>query len=791
MKKKLSKTIGYWLLVIGYWLIILFFPQPVRAQSFGFNIHSLTKESDEYIECLLDWLSNNCQTTIVRLWGYRYTLGINGMENIQKVLDAAPSNVKFIIALEDFPFGPPSGNPQVWFSSTYKEQYRDYVQAVVNRYKNNDQILVWEIMNEPHCKGDANCLPALKSFIQDMAQVIKSIDPSTYISPGLMGGHIPWSEYESISNLPEITANCCHYNTDTNDASTCLEAINHKGNVDFFYVGEVGYRGSADCSGGGCTNSNCTNCCEQTVLQQRAEQINNDKKSLSGANAFLVWQFSPPGNSNLICDSFSIFPGDPLCSSTERFTCSPIPEEEIDEPIIINYSGQVCSDFVEERGDLHSGEIPERVNLNPLIGHIKMLSAKFPDFGRAAESFSTALNRTLPLYHAKDLSLPGSTKMYFKHFAVPEDEEGGFDYSEMTECEETPQSTVSVPAGLWGRLAGAVRGLSTYLGWGAPVNKYQFELAPTDYSCLIGSCAPGQKAKEVKLNAENSRTRFGLNAWADKTTQIETDPETGELEIETKKQKRVKFMSRAQLSGAGETAINVDFLHRYLTPETIELVRPRDEARAITEGFRYDVQFSPVEEGEHPGQYYDLRKIRNFYCMFYCASHPNEEPPLDPLCPSCDPNHEDYRDPPREDIPKPSKVPPHCHWVGAYGCQYYTCKIGEDEGCERSCANDPLCEGGYCNSFQSLLAKDVYAPGGQYCPEKICKLGGTCHWMQFNKPSSYYYPEEDLPKFGPPWGPCFYANPNVCVKDGWSPWDGCIVGCNPACCQGARSENYD
>lgn len=316
--------------IASFFLIFLFlcsfFKKPALAQSFGFNVHSLSNESEENIKALLEYLAQNCETTIVRLWGYNGTLGVNG-QNLYKVLRSAPSNIQFIVALEDFPFGPAQANPTAWYQQAAQpgSSYYQHVQAMLSRFGNEPQILAWELLNEPHCKGDhGSCFNSFKSFARSISNLIATYT-SAYISPGLMGGHLSWDEYEEISNLPNITANSCHYNSNTNNPDTCLTALSRKGDVDYFYVGEAGYRGGADCSGGGCTNRDCTNCCDTDTLQQRADEVFSHRDTLldAEADAFLVWQFSPRQNGTLICDEFSVFPKDPICSGTGDLFLTP------------------------------------------------------------------------------------------------------------------------------------------------------------------------------------------------------------------------------------------------------------------------------------------------------------------------------------------------------------------------------------------------------------------------------------------------------------------------------------
>jgi len=806
MKKCLSATLSF--LII--FLFSVFFPKNISAQeNFGFNIHSLAKESEEFISCTLNWLANNCQTSIIRLWAYQSTFGINGLENLQKVLDAAPPNIKFIVALEDFPFGPAVSNPKDWFSSGYRNQYRSYVQQIVNKYKNNDKILVWEIMNEPHCKGESSCLPFLYNFFQDIAQLIKSIDPSTLVSPGLMGGEIPWEEYEKINNIPQITATSCHYNTDTNNVNTCLEAINHKGNTQFFYVGEAGYLGNANCSGGGCTNSDCTNCCSLENLQQRARQIETDRNILlgSGASAFLIWQFSPPQNPLLICDKYSVFPGDPLCQA-KPFTCSP---SSPFHPVTISSPSDISVHFVVTR-EKDTGKKTEILPLptpsgvqgtstnkrnitgQSFDGEVSLLESKFPNFQIFQKTMSSGLQRLLPYSLSQNLILPGDTTVYYRIFAQSKSQpDGDFDPSTKTECHQAPKGKFTIEADKWGRLAGAMQGLCSFLGINVcpAISNFQFQLEEPDYPCDVGSFGPGAQAAEVKNpppKTENKNFKV-KNAFIEIIETIEEIISNVITRItSTKERKEVQFLHHGKLAAGHTTVENSEWLYGFLPQEVIQKVEPRDELKALEEGFRYQYSFSPVETNEHQGEYLELRKMRNAYLMFRCALSPSGSgyAEADPLYKSCNPNdfskeNEQLIKP----IPKPPNVSSGCHWDAAAGCDYYDCMVGEQlaDGtiCRRSCDLDPICESGLCT--KNKLYTKPFLEDGTYCPNKQCHPG-ECYWIHFSHPSSYYYPDYDLPENGPPWGPFYTKNPDVCMKS-----DG--MGCNPDCCQGSETREYD
>ena len=140
-------------LAIALLLTTWLFSSPILAENtcMGINFWSISKGSPEQIKEFLNYLSQNMPfnggTQLIRIWGYESTLGIDGYHNLQKVLDAAAPNQKFVVSLEDFPHGPAVYNPKEWFESGYLENYRDYVSRMVTKYKGSSKIGVCEIMN--------------------------------------------------------------------------------------------------------------------------------------------------------------------------------------------------------------------------------------------------------------------------------------------------------------------------------------------------------------------------------------------------------------------------------------------------------------------------------------------------------------------------------------------------------------------------------------------------------------------------------------------------------------------
>jgi endo-1,4-beta-mannosidase len=106
-----------------------------------------------------------------------------------------------------------------WYQSGYistvavgtTQPYRDWVAAVVSRYRDNPTVLAWQLMNEAEdltvfrgpCSSTANA--TLKSWTADMAAVVKSIDANHLLSLGTIGsgqcGGLDYAGLHSVSGI--------------------------------------------------------------------------------------------------------------------------------------------------------------------------------------------------------------------------------------------------------------------------------------------------------------------------------------------------------------------------------------------------------------------------------------------------------------------------------------------------------------------------------------------------------------------------------------------------------------
>jgi len=451
------------------------------------------------------------------------------------------------------------------------------------------------------------------------------------------------------------------------------------------------------------------------------------------------------------------------------------------EPIIISGASVVSCDFIEDKSSDHEASASSvSLGSKGAIGKIYLDSSKISDLKTAQGIMSGALRNLLPQNLAENIHLPGKVTMYFKHIVqgLKEGEEKGSEnFETAVDCDGVPREKTTILPEDWGYLVGGVRGLSSFLAPNnpnAPINRFQFQIAGTNYTCG-GSFAPGKEVKAKKLPKTDDReSGFMILVW-NIINRIKN------LIANYTEVKKVKVLTRSRLpAGSAATKLMENITRGFLPGEISKIITPYDEARALTAGFKYSISFSPpIETGEHPASYFEIKKLRNFYCLDLCSRFPQDIniSNIDPLCPSCDPS--DYKSPatPRA---RPKVLPPGCHWNSDYNaCDYYEacaphphipqCTAGGSlqHGC--GSGQDPVCEN--CSGLANMLYPDTDLAwcggqgGSKSCDANPCQILNRISW-------------DDDTYSDPAYNGCYYANDGVKVRRGFI---GCSGICSDAC----------
>jgi plastocyanin/N-acetylneuraminic acid mutarotase len=283
-------------------------------------------------------------TNTIRAWFFQSLATTNGQRDwssFDHTLAVAHAHgVKVIVTLGNqwADCEPAAGYKDIsWYTDRYKQpdpggtvSYRDWVQQVAARYKNDPTILAWQLLNEPEVlpyKGadcstvpESNAESILYSFASDISGVIKSIDPNHLVSLGTIGSGqcgAQAGDYKTVMSVPTLDLCEFHDYTPTqlipgdqwNGLQVRVNECDELGKP--LLVGELGVIPS-DVGG---------------TLRDRANVVAGKlcAQLSAGVAGALLWAWDKNGS---LLDNFDIGPSDPVLDaigpwSDPGHTCSP------------------------------------------------------------------------------------------------------------------------------------------------------------------------------------------------------------------------------------------------------------------------------------------------------------------------------------------------------------------------------------------------------------------------------------------------------------------------------------
>jgi Tol biopolymer transport system component len=211
-----------------------------------------------------------------------------------------------------------------WYETGYRApdpsgtvSYRDWVAEVAARYRANETVLAWQLINEAEVKPsrdgacEATAATTLKTWAADVAGVVKAADANHLVSLGTIGGGqcgTSFNEYQDVHDLAGI--DLCEYH-DYGAPTAGIPGDEFNGlqkRIDQcaalskpLIVGETGIRGS-DIPDFGQPGGRLTNRAFAFEQKFRAQFA----KGIAGE---LVWAWNKDGSSET---DYDIGPGDPL-----------------------------------------------------------------------------------------------------------------------------------------------------------------------------------------------------------------------------------------------------------------------------------------------------------------------------------------------------------------------------------------------------------------------------------------------------------------------------------------------
>lgn len=158
-----------------------FYLNNIPFRFLGVNMYELANVESAITEAMLREAANE-GFLVVRFWTFEPVL----KEKLKEICDISKElNLKIIPVLAD-----PTGYLQSykieneWYKEGYRNSYLKYATALAGSFKDRDEILLWELINEPLTDSFAD----IYNFTKDSSEQIKAADPNHLVSIGTIGG---------------------------------------------------------------------------------------------------------------------------------------------------------------------------------------------------------------------------------------------------------------------------------------------------------------------------------------------------------------------------------------------------------------------------------------------------------------------------------------------------------------------------------------------------------------------------------------------------------------------------
>jgi len=224
------------------------------GMTIGVNAHHLSTHIGEVEQ--LNYLKNDCGVSIIRFWAYP-NIGSGAATAANTVRAITAAGMQAIPVICDYSntctelgiTGSTQANPTSWYESGYKGAYKNYALQLKGALSGVGSIYGIELLNEPHCGGQAGCVTPYSNWARDMVGVLSGfrVGIGQKASENTTRGDSPGVGTPSdftVSNQSVGTASAHFYNE--GEKTLALQAASQAASLGkTFYIGERGYT----CSG--------------------------------------------------------------------------------------------------------------------------------------------------------------------------------------------------------------------------------------------------------------------------------------------------------------------------------------------------------------------------------------------------------------------------------------------------------------------------------------------------------------------------------------------------------------
>jgi len=164
----------------------------------GVNCYRLAERVEERDDILQTLAAHGVK--VVRFWAFQKHCGPTGLDfrRFDLLLEAAKQHDVLLLPVLENHWGACTYGPEIkgreWYESGWRTDrhgprpYLEYIRALAAHWRDEPQVLAWQLVNEPEVYPDTKeNYAVLRKFATDAAGEVKRMDPNHLVSLGLLG----------------------------------------------------------------------------------------------------------------------------------------------------------------------------------------------------------------------------------------------------------------------------------------------------------------------------------------------------------------------------------------------------------------------------------------------------------------------------------------------------------------------------------------------------------------------------------------------------------------------------
>lgn len=183
----------------------------------GANVYELANLSSDVTQKIVDD-SAAMGFKVLRFWLFKNRETTELVKKLSEICDMVkPYGIKLIVSLSDkWGYLQNFKINDEWYRDGYKTEYLPYVKAITGELRDREEIMLWELINEP----ESGSFGIFYDFVKHTSQEIKSVNQNHLLSVGTVGGIgdklgnyfsvFKKSNFRSLYLLPSLDAVSLH-----------------------------------------------------------------------------------------------------------------------------------------------------------------------------------------------------------------------------------------------------------------------------------------------------------------------------------------------------------------------------------------------------------------------------------------------------------------------------------------------------------------------------------------------------------------------------------------------------